>query len=155
MAASSACRVEDAFDWGAPDYVSILQARIDRLNRIRKNPSCMPALWAYYRDNPADFISDWGCTVDPRNVARGLPSFLPFVLMPKQRELINWIIEHWRGNRSGLVEKSRDCGASWIAMALSCTLCIFHDSMMIGVGSATEDKLDRSGDPDTLFYKAY
>ena len=154
MAASSACRVEDAFDWSAPDYVSILQARVDRLNRISKNPYCMPALWAYYRDNPADFISDWGCTVDPRNVARGLPSFLPFVLMPKQRELINWIIEHWRGNRSGIVEKSRDCGASWIAMALSCTLCIFHDSMMIGVGSATEDKLDRSGDPDTLFYKA-
>ena len=41
MAASSACRVEDAFDWSAPDYVSILQARVDRLNYIRKNQSCM------------------------------------------------------------------------------------------------------------------
>jgi len=38
--------------------------------------------------------------------------------------------------------------------AVSCSLCLFHENMMIGVGSAREIKLDRSGDPDTLFYKA-
>lgn len=151
---NAAARPEDVFDWRAPDYVAIFRARIERLNRIRQNPKLLPALRAHYRDHPADFISDFGCTVDPRNVADGKPAFLPFVLMPKQREMIDWIVERWRNNESGIIEKSRDIGASWLAMALAVTLCLFNDNMMIGVGSAKEDKLDRSGDPDTLFYKA-
>ena len=150
---NAAVRVEDLFDFRNPDYVSIFQARIDRLNRIRKNPSQLPALRAYYRDHIADFINDWGCTLDPRNVAQGRPAFLPFVLMPKQRELVEWIVARWKNNESGIVEKSRDVGASWLAMAVAISLCLFHDGVAIGFGSAKEDKLDRSGDPDTLFAK--
>ena len=150
---NAAVRAEDLFDFRSPDYVSIFQARIDRLNRIRKNPSQVPYLRAYYREHIADFINDWGCTLDPRNVARGLPAFLPFVLMPKQRELVDWIIPRWKKNESGIVEKSRDVGASWTAMAVSISLCLFYDGIAVGFGSAKEDKLDRSGDPDTLFAK--
>lgn len=147
-------RVEDAFDWRAPDYVAIFRARAERLIWVQRNPGAVPGLLAYYKDHPADLINDWGCTVDPRNIAEGKPAFLPFLLMPKQREMIDWIVAKWRSNKPGMIEKSRDVGASWIAMALACTLCMFNDGMMIGVGSAKEDKLDRSGDPDTLFYKA-
>ncbi|MDA8120763.1 MAG: TerL protein [Gammaproteobacteria bacterium] len=150
---NAAVRAEDLFDFKRPDYVSIFQARIDRLNRIRKNPSQVAYLRAYYREHIADFINDWGCTLDPRNVARGLPAFLPFVLMPKQRELVDWIIARWKKNESGIVEKSRDVGASWTAMAVSISLCLFYDGIAVGFGSAKEDKLDRSGDPDTLFAK--
>ena len=150
---NAAVRAEDLFDFRDPDYVSIFQARIDRLNRIRKNPSQLPALRAYYRDHIADFINDWGCTLDPRNVAQGQPAFLPFVLMPKQRELVEWIVARWKNNEPGIVEKSRDVGASWLAMAVAISLCLFHDGVAIGFGSAKEDKLDRSGDPDTLFAK--
>jgi hypothetical protein len=38
-------------------------------------------------------------------------------------------------------------------MALAVTLCLFNRNLTIGFGSAKEDKLDRSGDPDTLFWK--
>jgi hypothetical protein len=147
-------RAEELFDWKEPNYLAIVQARVERINRLRANPDMLPGLRVYYRTHPADFINDFGCTVDPRNVAIGRPTTLPFVLMPKQRELVDWIVERWRHNESALIEKSRDVGASWLFMALACTLCLFHDGMMIGVGSAKEDKLDRTGDPDTLFYKA-
>jgi hypothetical protein len=142
------------FDWKNPDYSAILRERIARLQRIRANPQDLPALNLYYRDHIAQFISDFGVTVDPRVAAKGRPAFMPFILFPKQVELVDWIIHRWQRGESGTVVKARDVGASWIAMAVSCSLCLFHQNMMIGVGSAREIKLDRSGDPDTLFYKA-
>jgi len=41
---------------------------------------------------------------------------MPFILFPKQVELVNWIIERWQRGESGTVVKARDVGASWIAM---------------------------------------
>lgn len=146
-------RPEDVFDWRAPDYTAIFRARLERLSWLRDSPHLQPGIWSYYKDHPIDFINDWGVTIDPRNISAARPAYLPFILMPKQRELAAWVIERWQKSQSGIIEKSRDAGASFLAMALAVTLCIFNRDMMIGVGSAKEDKIDRSGDPDTLFYK--
>ena len=133
-----------------PDYGKVIRSRIERLGRIRANPSRLPALRNYYRMNIAQFISDFGVTVDPRI----RPAFMPFVLFPRQVELVNWIIERQARNEPGIVVKSRDVGASWLAMAVSASLCLFNRNFMVGIVSAKEANLDRSGDPDTLFYKA-
>jgi hypothetical protein len=69
-------------------------------------------------------------------------------------EWVDFVLGCWRDREYGLTEKSRDCGISTLAMALACTLCIFEQEMAVGLGSVTEIKIDRSGDPDTLFYKA-
>lgn len=124
-----------------------------RLAWLRADPRRIAALKLYYRDHIADFISDWGMTIDPRLVAKGKSPSMPFVLFPKQRELVDWMIARWKGGEPGVVVKSRDVGASWCAMALLGSLCIFEQNFMAGIASATEIKLDRSGDPDTLFYK--
>lgn len=145
---------EPSFDWHHPDYVAVFQQRLDRLARIRAEPSCLPVLRSYYRENPAQFITDWGCTYDPRLPERGLPATVPFVLFDKQREWVEWIVARWRGRQDGLTEKSRDMGISWLATALSATLCLHNDGLTIGFGSRTEDDVDRSGDPASLFWKA-
>lgn len=142
------------FDFRAPDYLEIYKARVRRLNKIRANPGCLPALRTYYRDHPADFICDWGVTVDPRNVERGLPSSIPFILFDRQREWIDWTIERWRNQERGLTEKSRDMGLSWLSVGLAATLCLFHEGMMIGFGSRKEEYVDRIGAPKSLFWKA-
>jgi hypothetical protein len=67
---------------------------------------------------------------------------------------MQWIVARWRGSRDGLVPKSRDTGASWIAVALSCTLCLFYEGMAIGFGSRKEEYVDRLDSPKSLFYKA-
>lgn len=159
MTDAALTRPEDTFDFRNPDYDAIFRARMERLTWIRsgtpkERAARMVDLRAWYAENPADFINDWACTVDPRNAERGLPVLVPFVLFPRQRELIKTMLGWWRGSTGGLVDKSRDVGASWVFMALSCTMCLFHRDFMAGVGSAKEDKCDRSGDPDTLFYKA-
>lgn len=143
-----------AFDWKSPDYIEVFNQRIRALQRIREDPACLPDLKAYYRDHPADFISDWGCTFDPRNVERGLPATVPFVLFPKQREWIEWVVAHWRDQKPGLVEKSRDMGMSWLTIAFACTMCLFNDGLSIGFGSRKEEYVDRIDSPKSLFYKA-
>lgn len=141
-------------DWRNPDYVGIFSARLERLTAIRRDPACVPALKIYYRDHPAQFISDWGTTYDPRQVGRRLPALVPFVLFPRQVEWIDWVVERWREREPGLTEKSRDVGVSWLAMALSCALCLHHDGMAIGFGSRKEEYVDKLGSPKALFPKA-
>lgn len=143
-----------AHDWRNPDILAVFRQRIDAIATIRANPQHLASLKAYYKENIAQFIQDFGVTADPRGIAKGRATLMPMILFPKQVELVNWIIDRWRCSEPGVVVKARDVGASWIAMAVSCSLCLFHQGMFIGVGSAKEDKLDRVGDPDTLFYKA-
>jgi hypothetical protein len=142
------------FDFREPDYVAVFRRRIDFLNRIRANPSNLPALKAFYRDNPAQFITDWGCTADPRNVEIGRPVIVPFILFPRQEQWIAWVIDSWRQRRPGVTPKSRESGVSWVAIALSCTLCLFYEGMAIGFGSRKEEYVDKIGAPKSLFWKA-
>jgi phage terminase large subunit len=124
-----------------------------RLEWMREDPRRIAALKHYYAAHLDDFISDFGYTTDPRRIAQGGSALIPFKLWPKQRELITWMLERWRHGEPGTVVKSRDVGASWCAMALIASLCIFARNFSAGVASATEVKLDRSNDNDTLFFK--
>jgi len=142
------------FDWKNPDYAAVFRERVERLNRIRQNPQSLPAIRTYYRDHPAQFISDFGCTVDPRNVEIGRPSLIPFILFPRQVEWIDWVIDSWRSRRPGVSPKSRESGVSWLTMALSVTLCLFHEGVAIGCGSRKEEYVDKLGAPKSLFWKA-
>ena len=142
------------FDWKNPDYTPIFQRRIDALRRIRQNPEQLPMLKAYYKANPADFIEDWGLTFDPRLVERGIPAYVPMMLFPKQREWVNWLMGQWKAQQSGLTEKSRDCGLSWLAVSAASTLCLFHHGLAIGFGSRKEEYCDKLDSPKSLFFKA-
>lgn len=152
------------FDHKRPDYLPVFEHRLQALARIRRAvqhekdnhlpAQILPALYQYYRDNPADFIDDWGVTFDPRNVERGLPSVVPFILFPRQREYVTWVMERWRAQEPGLVEKSRDMGISWLSVALAATLGIFHDGIVLGFGSRKEEYVDKKDGPKSLFWKA-
>lgn len=142
------------FDFKKPDYKAVFEWRIERLNRIRANPSCVPAMKAYYKDYPAQFIIDWGMTLDPRNVERGLPSSVPFLLFPRQEEWVYWFIERWKRQEPGITEKTRDMGMSWLTIGLACTLCLHNNGMVLGFGSRKEEYVDKIGSPKSLFDKA-
>jgi hypothetical protein len=143
-----------AFDFRNPDYIPIYAERLRRLQWLRENPDQVPAVLAYYRTHPWALIDDWGMTSDTRNADIGLPVKVPFVLMPRQREWLEWAYGLWQNRKPGVTEKSRDCGVSWLSVALGCTICLTHQNVNIGYGSRKEEYVDKAGAPKALFFKA-
>jgi phage terminase large subunit len=142
------------FDWRNPDYVSVFRKRAEVLAKLRADPALLARTMYYYKNGHIDdFINDWGITVDVRVSSKGRSPIMPMVLWPKQREYVRWLYARWKANEEGTVVKSRDVGISWLAMGFSVGMSIFYDDLSIGFGSEKEDKVDRSGDPDCLFYK--
>ena len=148
-------------NWKNPDYVEIFQWRVERLARLREavrnaeaGEDPLADLRDYYRDHPAQFIIDWGVTVDPRNVERNLPTAMPFFLFPKQEEFVNWWFDRWSSREDGLVEKSRDMGMSWLCVGVSASMCVTRKGFAAGFGSRKQEYVDRTGDPKSLFWKA-
>lgn len=144
-------------DWAAPDYDAIIRQRLTVLERIHADPkataSIVEDMKAVYREYPAQFISDWMITVDPRNAAKKLPVVMPFIPYGAQVEFIDFIVANWRASNSCMIEKSRAVGASWLSMALAAWFLLLHDNVTVGVGSRIKDQVDLSGSPNTLFYK--
>ena len=141
------------FDWRNPDYRPVFEQRIERLKRLRAEPGLLPGLKAFYTDHPVEFITDWGMTFDPRNVERGFEAITPFLLFPKQAEFVRWVVDRWQGRQDGLVEKSRDMGASWLCVAIAVWMWLFKPGTVIGFGSRKEEYVDKLGDPKSLFWK--
>jgi phage terminase large subunit len=131
----SAIELERPFDWKNPDYVPIFQQRQINLQKLRESPNLLKAAKVHYRNNPWDFVIDWGMTFDPRAISEGRIATLPFMMFPRQVELIKWIYESWRMGEDGLVEKSRDFGVTWVAVAFACTEWLFEPGFSAGFGS--------------------
>lgn len=146
-------RPELSFDFRNPDYGPILQARVERLSAIREDPELLAALKVHYRENPWDFVTDWGMTWVPMPHDNG-PTLRPFILFPKQIEWLKWVHDLWQNEKRGLVEKSRESGVSWLALAYAVTMCLFNDNFTVGFGSALERLVDNKGDMDSLLEKA-
>lgn len=128
--------------------------RYERFLRLQKNPKEVEILKSFYKDNPAQFIIDWGVTSDPRNVERGLPTLAPFLLFERQEEWVYWLMERWKNREPGLTDKSRELGLSWLTVSVAATLCLFNDGMVVGFGSRKEEYVDKKGDPKSLLFKA-
>lgn len=141
-------------DFKNPDYAFVFEYRMRKLEQIRKDPSLLNDLKIFYKENPAQFIIDWGVTFDPRQVEKGLPSLIPFLLFERQEEWVHWFVERWKKQEPGLTDKSREMGLSCLTIATACTLCLFHEGMVIGFGSRKEEYVDKRGDPKSLLYKA-
>lgn len=143
-----------AMDYLAPNFVPIFRRRAELLQRLRDNPSQVPHLKAYYKQNPIAMVCDWGMTTDPRNIERGLPALVPFVPFAKQIEWMQWLLDRWMAGEGGLTEKTRDMGCSVCAMSLFAAIAVTHRDFVAGVGSRKEMLVDAVGNPSTLFFKA-
>jgi len=142
------------FDWKQPDYSAVIKDRMRRLQRLRDDPKLPGQVLRVYRDEPWRLIQDWGVTFDPRNVERGLPAAIPFILFPRQIEWCQWVLERWKAQEPGVTDKSRDLGMSWCAVAVACSLAITHYGFTAGFGSRKEEYVDKIGSPKSLFWKA-
>lgn len=142
------------FDFRDPKYGPVITRRVETIAKLRADAPLLEAFITHYRQHPADFINDWGMTFDPRALAMGRPSTVPFVLFDRQRECIQFIVDNcWRLNEPGLIEKSRDVGLSWIVVAVGVALAVFNRGFVAGYGSRKEEYVDKLDSPKSLFWK--
>lgn len=133
-----------------PPYERVFAWRIDTLAKLRSNPSALDSAHEYYRTRPAQWISDWCDTYNPR---KHTLKWMPFVFFERQVELVQFF-EHLRINgESGLIEKARDMGATWVACAYCVWRLIYIQDDATGWGSRKADLVDKLGDADSIFEK--
>jgi hypothetical protein len=137
-----------------PDYHSILIKRQQALFRVKGDLRMVHGAREYYRTRPVEFIEDWCVTYDPRNAMHEtLPVLMPFKLFDKQKTLVHFILDLLKTQESGLIEKCRDVGATWLCSAVSVWLWLYVDGSSIGWGSRKANLVDKLGDPDSIFEK--
>ena len=144
--------ISEIYQW-PPDFVSIFKKRQEKFLLIQQNKDLQKGSMEYYKTRPKEFINDWCITYDPRNVSKGLPTVMPFQLFPRQEDLVVFLHDCVMDQASGLIEKCRDMGATWVCVAFSVWLWIFHSGSAVGWGSRKEQLVDKIGDASSIFEK--
>jgi len=135
------------------DYVQIFAERQKRLLNLRANPHLWVGAKEFYRTRPLEWINHWAVTFDPRNAGSGLPTIMPFITFERQDDLVMFLLACLEGEASGLIEKCRDMGATWVCAAFSVWLWLYWPGAAVGWGSRKEQLVDKLGDPDSIFEK--
>lgn len=133
-----------------PDYKAVYVWRLKQLAILNDDAAMIASAKAYYSTRPAEFIMHWMDTYNPR---KNNDKWMPFVFFTKQSDFIKYLHELRNEGESGLVEKCRDAGATWLSCAYSIWSWIFIPDDAIGWGSRKQDLVDKIGDPDSIFEK--
>jgi hypothetical protein len=126
--------------------------------RCNHDPKLRAAVRTACRHDTLFFFNVFGWLKEPRArryKGRVLPKMIPFITRPAQDVAIRTIHEtlHRDGGGDVGVEKSRDEGATFIAIWLAIQDFTFERMVQIGMVSATFDKVWKSDDPGSLFKK--
>jgi len=133
-----------------PNYAAVYAWRIATLQKLKARPELIVHFRLFYSTHPTEFIMDWMDTYDPRKTG---DKWVPFVFFARQAQFIDFLHALRTDQESGLVEKCRDAGATWLACAYSVWSWLFIANDAIGWGSRKEDLVDKLGDPDSIFEK--
>lgn len=141
-----------------PDYDAETIRRHRVLVRLHRSPPVyIEGAKKFYAESGVEgviaFIEDWCETFDPRNAGTGRPTTMPFRLFPKQKELVEFLYECFQNDANGLIEKSRDMGATWICVSFSAWAFCFVKGATIGWGSRKAALVDKIGDMNSIFEK--
>lgn len=130
------------------NYRKLLEQRMEIRQRSEYDEGFRKEVLKKCIENPIFWINNFAYTFDPRESNRNLP----FILWDRQTEYILWIEKLLRDQDDGVVEKSRDTGVSYCSIAIIVYHWLFSEFNAL-IGSRVADKVDKYGDPDSLFWK--
>ena len=99
------------------------------------------------------WFDKWVYTYDPRLSGKPGGAFVPFKLWPKQREIVLWLRERITAGEEGLLEKSRDTGATYLTAGVALHQWLFAEGFKATFGSRKVDYVDKRDNPDSIFAK--
>jgi hypothetical protein len=172
QAASHQFMLETAIIPGLPDNLKVVPndpndwrvwAGAVRAYREKRRRDCARDLrqqaieYEKCRRDPAYFTCIWGVIFEPRKVESTPPSWKPFILFPFQVRFMRWIQhimeQEDRGRGDGVIEKSRDMGATNLLCTFAVHQFIFQDVFVCGFISRNYDQVYKKNSSDTIFYK--
>lgn len=142
-------------DWKDPDYEPVYDERNERVLALRAlSPKDRARVHAHYAKNPIDWINDWAHTWDQNRRIRGrVRPLRPFLLFPRQVDLVNAIHDANESREDLVVEKTREVGVSWCAVAYGVWMWLYVPGCTVGYGSYSQDRVDELGNTDSLLEK--
>ena len=99
--------------------------------------------------DPIHWVNFHCGTFDPQRQ----PSAIPFDLFPRQEDFLRWLQEREQRQESGIVEKSRETGVSYLCCAYALHRWLFRPGCVVCFASSKLELVDRRGDPKSLFHK--
>lgn len=94
------------------------------------------------------WIKHFCWTKDPRP---GITNIIPFLPYEFQEELILKVKSQIETGKDLLIEKSRDMGVTWCFLYVFMWFWLFKEGYDFLLGSQTQDDVDQSGNPKSLF----
>ncbi|NSZ73328.1 hypothetical protein G6L74_06170 [Agrobacterium tumefaciens] len=99
------------------------------------------------------WFDKWVWTYDPRLVGRPGGAYVQFKLWPRQRDVVRWILDRVKAPEEGLIEKSRDTGATYLTAGVALHQWLFNPGFKATFGSRKVDYVDKKDNPDSIFAK--
>lgn len=145
---------------GCKDLAGNLRLRRRLLEACRGSERVRDAVFTMCSRDILFWVNLFCWTYDPRNLGnpgsvahRRLPKTIPFVTFEYQDDalrLLQWCVMN---GVDGLIEKSRDMGASWVFVMVFDWFFLFRRMSTFLMVSRKEDLVDKKEDPDSLFWK--
>jgi hypothetical protein len=135
---------------------SEIQRRISLLSSVNNDPSAIKTVLEFssYRENLISWMVDWAWTFDPRNTQiGGLPANIPWIPWPRQIEFLDWFYDRYQNREGGLIEKSRDAGATWLFCIAFMREWRWVEGFTGGIGSSKLENVDKKNNPKAIFEK--
>ncbi len=99
------------------------------------------------------YVNTFVWTYDPRTIRGKIIGAVPFQTYPYQDEAFLEILSAIEEGEDLVIEKSRDMGASWMTLVVMEWLWHFHAGTSFLILSRKKDMVEKTGDPDSLFWK--
>jgi len=130
----------------SPEYRRKLFERLKIQDACNRSAEAKIYALAACKKDPVFFINNFCWTPNDKYDQY----HFPFILFPFQEDYVNWLVDHVRNGRDGLVEKSREMGATWVTMTVFYWMWLFDDNFNGLIGSYKEALVDDKT-KDSLF----
>jgi len=128
-----------------------LEYRKKVLEYAYSSPAAAEELWILCKRDPLFYVNTFVWTYDPRLSPQS--TTIPFITFDYQDEGLLEILIAILSGQDMAIEKSRDTGASWLVLLAYKILWTFYPGQSFRLVSRNEDLVDKTEDPDCLFWK--
>jgi len=133
-----------------PDITENLKFRIDVKQKCDRSKEYCELQKVFCKSSILYFVNTFCWTYDPRLLPN--EPTVPFITFPAQDDLITWVLWLIKVHQDGLIEKSRDMGATWCMQAVWAYMALFYQSSTLYELSLGENDVDNRK-PNSLLGK--